>query len=403
MVASGICTCKAGQSGACAHIGALLLTVVKTREACTSPSCQWKGPAGNPMKLEPARACDIHVYNPEKDKGTQATQKPYPGVYQTSPMVNSESFLQDLLNGMETLNQEQESCLYQTLRSKVMDLTHFLKAFERDLSYCDLTDLCDRDVQEKFDRFVVNMKMTVEAAKEVEICTRGQGVNPTWREARAHLITASVMGEVCKRRKPEPDGLVKRIMYPNIPQGVKSLAYGHKMEPKARRQYAMRHILECRGAEVHVDDQGLNVSTDHPYLGASVDGLVHCTKCGDGIVEIKCPYGKATHKYRSMPPAACATQSDFCCEVQDEKLHLKTSHSYYYQIQGQMAVCCLEWVDFVIWTKKGMSVERIPRDRDFWATMLPKLRAFYVRGIVAELFTQRIKRGKSLYPQETEK
>ena len=115
-------------------------------------------------------------------------------------MVNSESFLQDLLNGMETLNQEQESCLYQTLRSKVMDLTPFLKAFERDLSYCDLTDLCDRDVQEKFDRFVVNMKMMVEAAKEVEICTRGQGVNPTWREARAHLIT--VWGRCARGENP---------------------------------------------------------------------------------------------------------------------------------------------------------------------------------------------------------
>ena len=93
------------------------------------------------MKLEPARACNIHVYNPEKDKETQAMQKPYPGVCQTGHTVNSDSLLQDLLNGMETLNQEQEPC------SKVMDLTHFLEAFERDLSYCDLTDLCDRHVQ----------------------------------------------------------------------------------------------------------------------------------------------------------------------------------------------------------------------------------------------------------------
>ena len=33
------------------------------------------------------------------------------------------------------------------LHSKVMDLKHFLEAFERDLSYCDLTGLCDRHVQ----------------------------------------------------------------------------------------------------------------------------------------------------------------------------------------------------------------------------------------------------------------
>ena len=56
-------------------------------------------------------------------------------------------------------------------------------------------------------------------------------MNPTCRQACAHLITASVMGEVCKRRNSEHDGPVNRIMYPNVPQWVKTLAYGHKMQP----------------------------------------------------------------------------------------------------------------------------------------------------------------------------
>ena len=48
---------------------------------------------------------------------------------------------------------------------------------------------------------------------------------------------------------------------------------GISTQPKACRQYEMRYILECQvGAEAHVDDQGLNVSTDHHYLGASKDG-----------------------------------------------------------------------------------------------------------------------------------
>ena len=79
----------------------------------------------------------------------------------------------------------------------------------------------------------------------------GQGVNPTWREARVHLITASVMGEVCKRRKPEPDGLVKTIKYPNYPKEMKIIGHGNKMETKACHQYVMRYILDV---EVHVDD-----------------------------------------------------------------------------------------------------------------------------------------------------
>ena len=43
-------------------------------------------------------------------------------------------------------------------------------------------------------------------------------MNPICRQARAHLITASVMGEVCKRKKPEHDGPLKMIIYPNVPQ-----------------------------------------------------------------------------------------------------------------------------------------------------------------------------------------
>ena len=145
-------------------------------------------------------------------------------------------------------------------------------------------------------------------------------------------------------------------------------------------------------------DQGLKVSKDHPYPGASVDGLVRCTTCGDGLVEIKCPYGTATHTYRNLTPVACAAQPGFCCYIQDGRLCLKTSHSYHYQIQGQMAVCNVDWVDFVIWTKKDISVQRVVRDRNFWDGMLPKLQEFYVRGITAEMYTQRVKRGKLLYP-----
>ena len=52
----------------------------------------------------------------------------------------------------------------------------------------------------------------------------------------------------------------------------------------------MAHIENC-DAGVVVEDRGLIVSLDNPFLGASIDGHVQCGKCGEGIVEIKCPYG----------------------------------------------------------------------------------------------------------------
>lgn len=45
-------------------------------------------------------------------------------------------------------------------------------------------------------------------------------------------------------------------------------------------------------------EAGLRVNTKYPYLATSVDGLVDCTKCGMGVLEIKCPYGHKDKAYR---------------------------------------------------------------------------------------------------------
>ena len=86
------------------------------------------------------------------------------------------------------------------------------------------------------------------------------------------------------------------------------------------------------------------------------------------------------------------------CELVNGELKLKTNHHYYYQIQGQMAVCKRPWCDFVVWTMKDISIQRIEYDYIFWETsMLPHINSFYVNGIIPELFSSRVKRGKQLY------
>ena len=37
-------------------------------------------------------------------------------------------------------------------------------------------------------------------------------------------------------------------------------------------------------------DIGLVISTNWPFLGASLDGIVCCDSCGHGVIEVKCPY-----------------------------------------------------------------------------------------------------------------
>lgn len=40
-IESAYCNCKAGKCGFCAHVEALLYTVSKVKNVCTTQGCQW--------------------------------------------------------------------------------------------------------------------------------------------------------------------------------------------------------------------------------------------------------------------------------------------------------------------------------------------------------------------------
>lgn len=74
---------------------------------------------------------------------------------------------------------------------------------------------------------------------------------------------------------------------------------------------------------------------------------------------------------------AAQVDAQFCCEIQDTKLRLKRDHAYYIQVHGQMVLIGTKWCDFVVYTFKGLHVERIMYDGIFWDGILKKLMAFY--------------------------
>ena len=49
----------------------------------------------------------------------------------------------------------------------------------------------------------------------------------------------------------------------------------------------------------------------------------------------------------------------------DKKFQLKRSHPYYCQVQGQMAITERAWCDFVVYTSKGIAIDRITFDKLF--------------------------------------
>ena len=138
--------------------------------------------------------------------------------------------------------------------------------------------------------------------------------------------------------------------------------------------------------ELTVSSSGFIISTIHPFLGASPDGAVYDpsnTVQPFGFLEIKCPYSA-----RNTTPVDACSLPGFCCTVDSVsgQLKLKESHPYYAQVQGQMAIGGRPWCDFVVFTSKGLSIQRIKYDKNFWdEKLLPKLISFYDNCVAPEI------------------
>ena len=118
---------------------------------------------------------------------------------------------------------------------------------------------------------------------------------------------------------------------------------------------------------------GLVVNPALPWLGASPDGLVHDpSKLSLGQLKVKCPY---THRLSTIKDAG--SDPNFFATIHEGKVTLKGSHKYYYQVQGQVALACVSWCDFLIYMFKDLSIERIRFDEECWNGMQTQLTFYF--------------------------
>lgn len=163
--------------------------------------------------------------------------------------------------------------------------------------------------------------------------------SPAWMDARSKMLTASDFGAAlginpyCSRQRLWRIKMGLETVGDNI----------HIQRGRENERHAI-HAYEVDSGHL-VDAVGLVVHPDHPWLGASPDGLV-----GDrGLVEIKCPSA-----FRGEPP----------------EYHLA-------QIQGQLEITDRDWCDYAQWVEGTIRVVRVYRDADWWASALPKLVEFW--------------------------
>ena len=155
---------------------------------------------------------------------------------------------------------------------------------------------------------------------------------------------------------------------------------GVDKEPVAKQAYvSFQH--EQGTNELTVGPSGFLICESHPFLGANPDDTVYDPSNLQqpfGFLKLQYPYSQREH----TPSEACSSPG-FRCSLQTEadgrqQLKLREKHPYYAQVQGQMDIGERPWFDFVIFTKKGISIERVLFDEEYWKnTLLPKLEAFF--------------------------
>lgn len=194
---------------------------------------------------------------------------------------------------------------------------------------------------------------------QIEFNTRGQTNNEDWILQRSLRLTSTNFYKICTTRDQEKMALTLLRPQRDLSH-VKSIDHGKKYEPVAVElfeAYTGFKTTEC----------GMFVAAGKPFLSASPDRIIQ----EDACVEVKCPF---TAKDQCISPET--VEYLYLCDTEGV-YKLKPSHSYYYQIQGQLFCANKKKCYFLVYTLSELTIIEIERDEEFIRNMLRKLEEFY--------------------------
>ena len=216
---------------------------------------------------------------------------------------------------------------------------------------------------------------TDEFVAHIECSTREQSDDEEWYRFRLGRITASIMGNVlnCNMDRLSDDNYIYKKMctLDTVSFSSAATAYGKSMEKVALDQYSIQYRND-HIQPVGVDPCGLYVSKSCPYVGGSPDGTINCKCCGNGIVEVKCSF---THQHDT--PEQVADYGKYHIYMENGKVTLKNTSSWYTQIQTQLFSTQKDWCDFIFFTRKGISAERIYFSETYFDKCISKATKFF--------------------------
>ena len=259
-----------------------------------------------------------------------------------------------------------------------------------------LTSLFDHTIKKDDNKVVMDNahKVFLELSKEysqvqfdmLEERTRRQRDTTLWAEHRVGRITSTTAHRVLHQCQESTRlNILNDIMQYGSTVKTTAMRWGMEKEVEAVRNYTTEQT------KTHTDFKytpaGIFVRSKYPHLSASPDGLVQCTCCGKGTLEVKCPY-----KYKDGLPSS-NSDTRFCL---DSNFSLKVTHEYYTQVQMHMFATNTLYCDFVVWTPNQIVVNRIYHDMEFELVAVPKLNKFFRDVILPEILTRSHCTSKSI-------
>ena len=129
-----------------------------------------------------------------------------------------------------------------------------------------------------------------------------------------------------------------------------------------------------------LDQCGLLVSLEYPWLGASLDGIRTCSP-DELVIEFKCHFkGKDLHlKFTFLLNSVGGLKKDG---------HDYLNEVHHFKIQTGMDAAGLKKRDFVTFTREGIHVVEVPFNSIFWESVMKKAESFYMNQTIPNIFNK---------------
>ncbi|KAM4694122.1 uncharacterized protein O3C94_004548 [Discoglossus pictus] len=218
---------------------------------------------------------------------------------------------------------------------------------------------------------------------KIEKETRGQRENPEWYNWRKNRITASLAHQISHSKfvNQKSDKIPYSYLYSVVGKGRRvqtpAMNWGIRNEKRAVQEFERlaTKLPELKGRQIKVESCGLFIHPDESWLAASPDGLVKDGHTGEtlGALEVKCPY-----KYKDYTVRKACESRNFYLTLDSDSYTLRKNHTYYTQVQCQLAVTQLSLAYFVVYTNKETAIANVKFDPEFWEETKSKLKKFYM-------------------------